>query len=177
MKKYSELHPNRSREWYKNHPNKKKEIKEQKAFLKECQDEIRSNIDKCFDNPTLKEWQGDDVQVAFKIPPFFWQLVFTGNNWNDRRIHLFRQFFGGWSTGSIRDQQIYIGDLTIVHMWDDDENYVYIFDNVTHDLFHVEWYKDRGRTDLFIKNGGSITLYDFRQLLQKMLGETKISGE
>jgi hypothetical protein len=120
--------------------------------------ELAKSIDLFFENPKLKEWNGADVEVAFP------KGVFLGDNWNDRRINLFRALFH-----YIHNEWVKIGNLELTHLWHDDENYVNIKDSKTNDLYHVEWYKSRGCTSEFLKNGKPITLQEFKALISELL--------
>jgi len=132
-------------------------------YIKEHQEFIKESIDKIFKNPTKKNWKGADVQIAFNEKFFF-----TTDNWNDRRINLFRGFFSGLMHNGIHNEIIFIGDLEIIHQWNDDENYVFIRDIKRNNLYYATWYKSRGRTDLILKNGKPINLTAFKVLLMKM---------
>uniref|UniRef100_A0A6M3XY25 Uncharacterized protein n=1 Tax=viral metagenome TaxID=1070528 RepID=A0A6M3XY25_9ZZZZ len=133
-------------------------IKEQQAYVKK-------NLDRAFQNPTEKLWKGDDVNIAFDIND-----KFTEDNWNDRRISLMRGFFYGWFYDGILNQIVFIGNLEVSHQWHDDQNYVFIRDIGTNDLYYITWCKSRGRTDVILHNGQHISLENFKELLVKMLG-------
>lgn len=143
--------------------------KEDIKCIKDQQKYVRENIDKAFSNPTeIPEGvTSDSIQVAFDR---YNEDVFKTDNWNDRRISLFRHFFGGWFySGGMRNGIVFIGELEIVHQWDEDQNYVFIRKCIDNDLYFITWYKSRGRTDLFLKNGKPISLKEFRELLEEML--------
>ena len=133
--------------------------------IKEVQDEVKNGWDAAFDNPLKKsEYMGSDPKSAFDS-----NGVFDTDNWNDRRMSLFRRFFGGFfGAGPIHNDVAYIGRLTIGHLWKDDENFVFII-GVTNDLYCVNWYKSRGRTDTFFHNGNPITLDSFKLLIEEMM--------
>jgi hypothetical protein len=132
------------------------------------QTEMRESMTKYFANPTLKEWNGADVQVAFDE-----HGVFKRDNWNDRRMHLFRLWFDGLSSDSVRNDFVCVGNLTIAHLWEDDQNYVTIQNDLTKDCYEITWYKERGRTDNFQLNHKPITLTQFKDLLTEMLKPEK----
>ena len=143
--------------------------KELVKTLKRTQKEVRRDFKKYFNNPALKEWQGADVELAFDN-----KNIFTEDNWNDRRIHLFRSFFCGWFHDGICNEVAFIGKLEILHLYLEDQNYVFIRNTGTNDLYYATWYKDRGRTDLILHNGQKITLYNFKKLLLEMLKQPNL---
>ena len=132
---------------------------------------VRLNIEEAFEEP----WKipdgitSDSISVAFERAGIFNKLLFTSDNWNDRRISLFRHFFSDWFGDGIHNEIVFIGELEIVHQWDEDQNYVFIRNINTNNLYYITWYKSRGRTDSFLKNGNHITLTEFRYLLEEML--------
>jgi len=133
--------------------------------IRTIQADVKARLDDAFKNPLKKEWQGSDPTAGFND-----KEVFSDDNWNDGRISLFRTFFASaWGGGGISNQLVFIGDLEIVHEWHEDQNYVFIHNCRTNDLYHMTWYKSRGRTELILCNGHKITLGEFKALLVEML--------
>lgn len=139
-------------------------------YLEEHQKFVKEEMDNAFKNPTeIPEGvKSDPINIAFDENDDF-----TDDNWNDRRISLFRHFFSGWFHDGISFEIVFIGDLEISHQWDEDQNYVFIRNTRTNDLYYATWYKSRGRTDLILHNGKKISLSSFKNLLLEMLESIK----
>jgi len=134
------------------------------AIIKEIQEYVKKHFDQSFKEPLKKEWIGSNPVSAFDE-----KGLFTEKNWNDARVNLFRAFFSGFFHPGIHNQIVFIGDLEVAHFWCDDQNYVFIRNTQTNDLYYATWYKSRGRTDLILHNGRKITLTEFKKLLLEML--------
>lgn len=137
-------------------------------MLYEIQQGVRERFDEAFEEPLKKDWEGADPVTGFDE-----KGVFSEDNWNDARINLFRAFFAGWFHDGISNQIVFIGDLEIAHFWHEDQNYVFIRNTKTNDVYYATWYKSRGRTDLILRNGQKITCPQFKQLLREMLKPVK----
>jgi len=137
----------------------KQEIEAFNKLRKELAKELKQR----FINPTQKDWNGSDVNEAFK------DNIFSGDNWNDGRIGLFRALFSDWSSDAFHNNWLRIADTEIIKVWHDDNNYVTLRDTNTNDLYYVEWYKSRGATSEFLKNGRPITLIEYEALITTLL--------
>jgi len=137
-------------------------------MIKKIQGQVRKDLDAVFNAPLEKKWSGADPVSGFDEKGTFFE-----DNWNDARINLFRAFFLGWFHEGISNDIIFIGDLEVVHQWFEDQNYVFIRNLETNDLFYATWYKSRGRTDLILHNGQKITLTAFKNLLIELLKPVK----
>jgi len=134
-------------------------------IIKEIQADVGARLNHAFDSPLEKNWKGSDPFPAFDADGNFLE-----DNWTDARIGLFREFFASmFAPAAISNQIVTIGDLEIAHEWEDDQNYVFIHNTKTSDLYYVTWYKSRGRTDRILHNGKKITLPEFRKLIEEML--------
>ena len=134
------------------------------AEIRKIQGEVKKEFDGAFAEPLKKRWKGGDSVSAFDKCQ-----VFTENNWNDARVSLFREFFVGFFHAGINNEVVVIGHLEVGHIWQDDQNYVFIRNFVTNDVYYATWYKSRGRTELILHNGQKITLENFRKLMLEML--------
>jgi len=133
-------------------------------LIAQIQRDVSKQFKEAFDSPLKQEWAG-----SAPIAGFDERGVFSEENWNDARINLFRAFFSGLFHDGISDQVVYIGDVEIGHMWQDDQNFVFIRNVKSNDVYYVTWYKSRGRTDLILHNGKKITLENYKKLLNEML--------
>jgi hypothetical protein len=139
--------------------------KEEFEELKELRTELIKSIDIFFENPKLKDWNGADVNEAFRLEATYnKEPTFIEDNWNDRRINLFRAFFH-----IIHNEWVKIGRFEIIHQWHEDTNYVTLRDTKNNDLYYVEWYKSRGCTSMFLKNGNPIMLGAYKELITELL--------
>lgn len=139
-------------------------------MIGQIQRHVRKNLDAAFRVPFEKNWQGADPVSGFGE-----KGTFSEDNWNDARINLLRAFFSGWFHEGIANDIVFIGNLEVVHQWFEDQNYVFIRNLETNDLFYASWYKSRGRTDLILHNGQKITLPAFKDLLTELLEPVKTS--
>ena len=142
--------------------------KETREAFETHQRYVKDFIEAAFEDPLNKAWQGADPVSGFKENGAGSRL-FSEENWNDWRISLFRGFFCGWFHNGISNEIIFIGDLEVCHQWDSDQNYVFIHNAQTNDLYYATWYKSRGRTDLILHNGHPISLSTFKKLLLEMI--------
>lgn len=93
---------------------------------------------------------------------------FTGGNWNDPFINLFRHAF---APAECTDDPIRVGLLTIRHRWHNDQNY-YLIEDAYERLYVMSVYKHRGRTEAFYEaaSGRPIMRETARDLYEQMTG-------
>jgi len=133
--------------------------------LKEERIELAKNIDLFFEDPKLKDWNGADVKEAFRLDATYSkEPTFIEDNWNDRRINLFRALFH-----IIHNELVKIGRFEVIHKWHEDMNYVTLRDTENDNLYYVEWYKSRGCTSEFLINSKPITLVEYKELITELL--------
>jgi hypothetical protein len=132
--------------------------------IKKVQRAVKSGFDIAFAEPLKKEWKGEDPVSGFDE-----KGVFSEANWNDARVNLLRRFFAGFFHDGISNEVVFVGDLEVGHIWQDDQNYVFIRNAATNDVYYATWYKSRGRTELILHNGQKITLENFKRLMLELL--------
>lgn len=129
-------------------------------------------IDYALNNPKQKTWSGDDPSADFI------DGVFTGQNWNDARLNLLRQTI--YRLAPDYDDSCEIeednGEFKLFRCYREDSSYVFItyrdydYEKDNNDIWHIEWYKSRGRTDKVNLNGKPITLEQLKDLLYRLNG-------
>lgn len=91
---------------------------------------------------------------------------FTGDNWNDPFINLFREAF---APAENVETYIEVGSLIVRHDWHNDQNY-YFIEDVAEILYVMSIYKHRGRVEGFYKanTGQPVTLDMAKDLYKQM---------
>lgn len=91
---------------------------------------------------------------------------FTGDNWNDPFINLFREAF---APAENTETYIDVGFLVVRHEWHNDQNY-YFIEDIDELLYIMSFYKHRGCTEAFYEadTGDPITLAVAKDLYKQM---------
>lgn len=121
---------------------------------------MESLIQQAFLRPANKTWAGDDPRLDFP------GTVFTGDNWNDARLSLLRNLVGCLEVGEAREFDWDGNNAHMFRCYLEDQNYVFI--RVEGSLYHIEWYKSRGRTEVVNKDGQPITLVELQILIRHL---------
>lgn len=126
----------------------------------------KAEIDNAFENPNQKNWSGDDPNLDFV------NGCFTGDNWNDARLSLLRQtIYDLVEVGDNYEIDLDNGSIILFHNYNEDQHYVFIVERIdsrNSEVWHIEWYKSRGRTEVLNLNGVPADEHYLKELLYKL---------
>lgn len=132
---------------------------------------VSAQLAHCYRFPLHKTWQGDDPKPAFI------NREFNPDNWNDQRLNLLKSLLRVAAYQCGREFDWDGKNARIIHGWCEDENYYFIRvheDGAPGSIYQIEWYKDRGRTDVLNLDGRPMTeqeCYDLTKHLAEAFGD------
>jgi hypothetical protein len=133
---------------------------------------VKAQLGYCYQLPLRKTWHGDDPRPAFDNGRFI------ADNWNDQRLNLLRVLLRTALPENGSVQFDWDGENAhLLRCWCEDQTYYFIrvrVEEIPARLYHIEWYKDRGCTDVCNLDGRPMTereCYDLTKHLAVAFGD------